>query len=133
MAESLKDRIKKTQFKEVTINDVTFTLKKCDALEIQRILIKSKGTTDDLEIPLILNAIKDYKGIKTSDLVESEEGFTAKELDELVPFDREYLEMYLGKNQQVLIDLYQIIVKDFIDYTAEKEKKSQSSDTKSKK
>ena len=133
MTDSLKDRIKKTQFKEVVIGNISFTLKKTDALELQRLLLKNKGNTDDLEIPLILNAIKDYKGIKTSDLVDSEEGFTAKELDEEVAFDKEYLEIFLGKNQNILIELYQQIVKDFIDYTADKEKKLQSSDTKSKK
>lgn len=130
MAESLKDRIKKTQFKEVVIGNVTFTLKKYDALELQKLIIKNRNKSDDIEIPLILNAIKSYKGIKLSDLVDSSENFTADEYDSEVDFDLEYLEIYLGRNQDVLIKLYELIIKDFVDYTEEKTKKANGSDIK---
>lgn len=129
MAQSLKDRIVATKFKDFEIKGITFKLKKFDALELQRLAIKTKSNPDEVEIEIILNSIKAYKGLKLKDIIESEEGFTAKELDEDLPFDREYLEMYLGKNQDVLIEIYQSIAKDFVSYTDNQQKKTTSSDT----
>ena len=120
---TLKEKIKSQQYSKYKINDIEFTLKKMDALEFQRLASKIKGGNSDFEIEIILNSIKDVKWLKTKDVIDSEEGFTAEELDEELGFDLEYVQIFLGKNQEILVNLYSETVKDFIKYTEDKSKK----------
>ena len=126
---TLKDKIKAQQYKKVTLNEIEFTIKKMDYLEFQRLASKVRSGATDFEIEIILSAIKDVKGIKTKDVVESTDGFTAEELEELLEFDREYIQIYLGKNQEVLVELYNVVVQDFMKFTEEKNKKKVNSPT----
>jgi len=121
----LKQRITTQQFKKHTIKDIEFTLKKMDALEFQRLAVKMKSGQTDFEIEIILGAIRDVKGLKVKDVIESQEGFTAEELEESLSFDREYLQIYLGKNQETLVELYTLVIKDFVNFTEDKSKKKE--------
>ena len=114
---SLKERLKSQQYTKKEINGITFTIKKMDYLEFQRLVAKVKGSSSDFEIELILSCIKEVKGLKARDIAENHSEFTETELNEELEFDIEYVQMYLGKNQEVLIQLYESIAKDFVEFT----------------
>ena len=88
-----------------------------DYLEFQRLAGKVKSGNADFEIELILSCIKDVSGLKARDIAENLSEFTETELNEVLEFDLEYVQMYLGKNQEVLVQLYESIAKDFVEFT----------------
>lgn len=127
---SIKDRLKAQKFIKVEVDGIEFLVKKMDYLEFQGLVGKIKRGDSNVEIELILSAVKDVKGLKTKDVAENVEDFTAEELEETLDFDREYLQMYLGKNQEALVALYGKVVNDFVEFTNQKEdKKKVSLDT----
>jgi hypothetical protein len=120
----LKKRIVNQQFKKVTFDGIEFVIKKMDALIYQMLAIKIKSGAANFEINIILDAIKDVKGLKVKHVVDSVEEFTAEELDSDLAFDNEYLQIYLGKNQETLIELYTLVSKDFMEFNENNSKKN---------
>ncbi len=126
---SIKDRLKAQQYITKEINGVIFTLKKMDYLEFQRLASRLKRNSTDFEIELILSCIKNAAGIKIKDVAEKIEDFSPTELDTNLEYDPEYVQMYLGKNQEVLVGLYESIAKDFLEFTEQANKKKENSNT----
>lgn len=123
---SLKERLKSQHYTKKEINGITFTIKKMDYLEFQRLAGKVKSGNADFEIELILSCIKDVTGLKVRDIAENQAEFTETELNEVLEFDLEYVQIYLGKNQEVLVQLYESIAKDFVEFTEISLKKKNS-------
>jgi hypothetical protein len=126
---SIKERLKAQQYITKEVNGVTFTLKKMDYLEFQRLASRLKRNSTDFEIELILSCIKNTTGLKIKHVAEKLEDFTPTELETDLEYDIEYVQMYLGKNQEVLVTLYESIAKDFLEFTEQANKKKENSNT----
>lgn len=132
---SIKTKLKAQQYQVKEVNGVKFTLKKMDFLQFQRLagkLKNSETTSSDFEIELILSCITNATGIKVKDIAENKDEFSEIELEEVLDYDKEYVEMFLGKNQDVLIELYKVIAEDFLTFTEKANKKKINLDTEQK-
>ncbi len=126
---SIKERLTAQKYIVKEIDNVKFTLKKMDYLEFQRLASRLKRNSTDFEIELILSCIKNVEGIKVKHITDNFDDFTPTELEEGLEFELEYVQMFLGKNQEVLVTLYESIAKDFLDFTEKSTKKKADSNT----
>lgn len=124
----LKSRVINSKFITVEFEDKRFKLKKLDQYQVEKIIERAHGLGEqhNLNKFFVIDSVVAYFGIKLKDIVDGPEGFTAEELDSEVEFDKDYLEMFFGKNRDALIKIAEAVATELTRYTKNlaEEKKS---------
>jgi hypothetical protein len=104
---NLKDRVKQQKSKYITIDGFEFQLTALNGIDMTRMaFIARSNPNKQIEVEMILESITDYKNIKVKDLLVD---CSPEEAEDEVPFDKDLLSEFLGRNQEIMIKLYEEI------------------------
>lgn len=103
----LLNRAKKERQDTVTIGEYEFELKILNELDVMNLALKQRNNGEfAFETSLVLNSVVNYKNVKVKDILSD---CTDEEANNEVEFNREVLEIFLGRNQSVILELFKAV------------------------
>lgn len=121
----LNSLARKEKSNSVDIDGYSFEFAILNGVELMRFANSlQKDPNGFIQLDIIFKTVTNYKGIKVKDIVdEAPEGFN---MEDEVPFDRETFEIFLGRNQTMIVKLYEAINEKTAKYIAKQDEQKKT-------
>lgn len=121
---ALEDRIKSKKSNFVDIDGFKFEITPVNQVDMMSIAIRcQKDKSLMLEVEMILASITNFKNITIKDITND---FEEEDKDIEVPFTKFFLYEFLGRNEKIMVPLYEEINKKMTEYHSKHEEQKKT-------